>query len=192
MARLQRKKVSFGRSTGLLLVLGLSACGPSGSSDPGVSGSPEASDGVASTQACQPIDLRTPSGERLDLTGTWSGDGALFFVAQDGDCVAWEELSEEETRPLGDRFRRVFSGNLRADLTVAGTFAMIYVQPGWIVPGAGFVVPRSGEAVYEVVFDQDGAFTLEGPARESVDFGEFETVVLTRISTSTAIPDSSP
>jgi hypothetical protein len=168
----------------------LSACGLSASSDAGLSEGPEVSSGAAVTQACASIDLRTPSGDGLDLTGTWSGDGALFFVAQDGDCVHWEELSGTEGGPLGERFRRVFSGTLREDFTVSGTFGMIYVQPGWIVPAPGYDVPRSGEAVYEVVFDEEGAPTLEGPARESVDYGAFETVVLTRISTSTAIPPS--
>jgi hypothetical protein len=141
------------------------------------------------TRACEPIALRTPAGERLDLTGTWFGDDALFLIAQEGDCVAWEELSNDPEP--GSRFRRVYSGRLSTDFTVDGTFVVIYVVPGLVAPGAGFVFPRSGDAEYRIIVEQVGgeeAITLAGPSRESTDFGVFETVVLTRISTSTALP----
>ena len=35
--------------------------------------------------ACQPIDISAPSGERVDLTGTWESGGLLFYIYQDAD-----------------------------------------------------------------------------------------------------------
>lgn len=166
----------------------LAACGAIPLASPLESGASVPSEAVGTT-SCQPIELLTPSGQQLDLTGTWSGDSALFFVAQEGDCVAWEELSQGPE--LGSRFRRVFSGRLATDFTVAGTFVVTYASPQWVVPGAGFVVPRSGEAEYQVSIEVDGleeTITLTGPSRESTDFGVFETVTLIQMSPSTAYP----
>lgn len=171
------------------LLVGCSASTSPGAEGP--SGSASAIIDPGPADVCSPIDLRTPSGSRLDLTGTWTGDDARFFVAQFGDCVFWEELSAEENRPLGERFRRLFAGQLRADFTIAGRFGITYLDPNWLQPAPGYVVPRWGEAVYRVVIHQDGGsdvVTLEGPARESNDFRSFRTVVLTRISTSTDLP----
>lgn len=172
------------------VILGMILIGCSASSSPAASGPVPASAPAGEDEACAAIDLRTPSGERLDLTGTWRADDARFFVAQFGDCVWWEELSAEENGPLGERFRRLFAGHLQADFTVIGRFGMIYIDPSWIIPAPGFVVPRSGEAVYRVVIRQEGGtelITLEGPARESTE-GSFRTIVLTRIASGTELP----
>ena len=70
-------------------VLVLAACS-SGSAAPSEAGS-SATPGPPSTGGaeCRPIDLRSPQGVRVDLTGTWSSDGFDHHVRQTGDCVWW-------------------------------------------------------------------------------------------------------
>jgi hypothetical protein len=81
----------------------------------------------AAADACEPIDISTTSGERVDLTGTWQqvGDGPLYYVSQDADCVwiAGAFVSAEGSEPFsyGD-FTYSFHGHLRPDLTVLGRF----------------------------------------------------------------------
>lgn len=175
----------------LLLPLLLTGCA-AGNTASGGSMQPSAASSMGpSNERCPPVDLRTPSGVGIDLTGTWTGDQAIFLVAQIGDCVWWEELSAQGNRAPGERFRRVFSGKLQSDFTIVGRFAMIYVDPTWAVPAPGYSIPREGEAVYHLVIRQEGSaevLTLEGPARESVDFESFRTVVLTQISDDTKWP----
>ncbi len=67
---------------------------------------------------CATIDLRSPTGERVDLTGEWAatgvlaGDGEVAWLKQIGDCVygsvvgAW--LSEETIANLSGRARTDF------------------------------------------------------------------------------------
>lgn len=82
------------RSPFLALVLLLAACaGPSSPADP--SGEPTSPvDGVDTAglpPGCDPLDLRSPTGERVDLTGEWdgtglAGEGARLWIKQIGDC----------------------------------------------------------------------------------------------------------
>ncbi|MGH2488989.1 MAG: hypothetical protein ACRDFR_05175, partial [Candidatus Limnocylindria bacterium] len=64
------------------------SAGPS-NAEPSASLSP----GLGLPRGCQTIDLRGPTGERIDMTGEWSGggvlvgDGEVAWLKQIGDCV---------------------------------------------------------------------------------------------------------
>jgi hypothetical protein len=90
MTRLRRS------TAGLLALVALAACSGSASLEP--SGSAASSSRGLTGQfpaGCEPIDLRGPDGERLDLSGTWAGMGATAlavetetaYLNQIGDCV---------------------------------------------------------------------------------------------------------
>jgi hypothetical protein len=77
-------------------LLALAACTSTPSAEPSASAASSA--GGLSGQlpaGCDPIDLRGPDGERVDLTGTWAGTGAnalaieneTAYLNQIGDCV---------------------------------------------------------------------------------------------------------
>jgi hypothetical protein len=88
------------------------------------SASPEASDGAISgsdepaAATCEPLDLRLPSGEPLDLTGTWLGnDTGLYQVRQSGECVWWVGQTTS--------FLHVLQGTVARGLTVSATWATV-------------------------------------------------------------------
>jgi hypothetical protein len=70
---------------------------------------------------CADIDLRSPSGERLDLSGTWHGDdNAYWLFFQVGDCV-WATATDlyfEDYYTV-----QALRGTLLTDLTVSVEFA---------------------------------------------------------------------
>jgi hypothetical protein len=107
----------------LLTLAGCSLPTPSGDGSP--SPSPEPT-GSAASVLRQPIDLRTPQGERIDLTGTWQGGGTFHEVRQAGDCVWWVGSSSLPEEELGSAWLLTFTGRLGADFTLRGAWADIY------------------------------------------------------------------
>jgi hypothetical protein len=101
---------------------------------PAVSLAPTPSLAPAS-DACQPIDIRDQSDERVDLTGTWQqvGGGPLFYVSQEGDCV-WIagsfESGAEGSFVLLDGLHYAFDGHLRPDFTVHGHWVILILELG--------------------------------------------------------------
>lgn len=172
----------------LLAAALLAACsasvGPTGS-EPSATSSAAA---VADPE-CKPIDLRTPSGDQINLTGTWQGYEALHFVRQYGDCVWWEELTTApEDEPLGHIYRSVFFGRLQTDFTLVGRWADIYTGN---LPNGAPVIPSSGETVWEIVIQSEGTtelITLRGLLRFADADGIRATLVLSRVDAGTAFP----
>ena len=105
---------------GLALVGLGAACTPtSGSAAPSASvPEPTAAPADTATAECQPLDLVLPSGEPLDLTGSWQGnDLGPYQLRQFGDCLWW--VGQNATYTL------LFFGRLDADFTVAGNWGAI-------------------------------------------------------------------
>jgi hypothetical protein len=175
------------RCGSLVLVALLAACSASvGATDSEPSATSSAA--AVADRACNPIDLRTPSGQRIDLTGTWKGYETLHFVRQYGDCVWWEELTALQDEPLGNIYRSVFFGRLQTDFTLVGQWADIYTG---ILPNGAPVIPSNGEAVWEIIIESEGTAevtTLRGLWRFPDADGIRPTIVLTRVDAGTALP----
>jgi hypothetical protein len=102
----------------------LSACTPAGSTP---SLAPTSSPQTG-TSDCPNIDLRSPSGERVALTGTWvtEREGArsgVYFVHQVGECVwfagSFPWPGDASHGPLGF-VTVVFRGRVRSDFSITG------------------------------------------------------------------------
>lgn len=112
------------------------------------SGSPLESAGASSERAaldCTPLDLRMPSGELIDLTGTWEGGATVHYVRQIGDCVWWIALSDWPDQALGDFYSITFSGHLSPDFTLQGNFAAI-LRPNMV----GVPISPRGHVKFEI------------------------------------------
>ena len=95
---------------------------------PAASIAPSPSTTQTTANGCESIDVRTPSGERVDLTGTWQvvGVGPLYYVSQIADCVWIAGVFRSEDEPLtllGLDY--AFDGHLRPDLTVRGRWGSL-------------------------------------------------------------------
>ena len=84
--------------------------------------------GDAAVGRCAPVDLRTPTGERIDLTGTWvtekegtRGGG----IRQIGDCLWWSGGYPDPSEDAGRSYYQinVFRGTIDTDFTVDGEWA---------------------------------------------------------------------
>ena len=176
------------RCGSLVLVALLAAC--SAAAGPATS-EPSATSSAAAVAepACKPIELRTRSGQRIDLTGTWEGYEALHFVRQYGDCVWWEEFTAvPNDEPLGYIYRSVFFGRLQTDFTLVGQWADIYTGT---LPNGAPVIPSNGEATWEIIIQPEGTtevITLRGLWRFPDADGIRPPIVLTRVDAGTALP----
>jgi hypothetical protein len=160
MARLQRK----GRGPALrsrlttvvaVALLGLAACNlvsPAPSVGPTLT--PDPSPAAASLD-CGEVTLLSPQGNRVDLTGTWTGGSTLFYVRQIGECVWWIGLSNWPGQSPGDFFSHTFAGRLGvegSDFVIRGEWASI-VRPS---SGMGYRAPYERLIVFEVAFEPVG------------------------------------
>lgn len=128
------------------------------SSSPGTSADPDAS--AEAPQACSNIDLRTPSGERIDLNGSWaiSDRKTIAYVYQSGSCVWWvggfatsETPQEYQFDGLGWR-TMVFRGEIASDFTVSGDWSTVRGGP----------TTTWGTATMQITWDGNGeTITLE-------------------------------
>lgn len=102
-----------------LIAVVLTACSPAatGSSGPSASAAAPSPSAVAQS-GCQPLDLLLPSGDPLDLTGSWVGDDlGPYQFRQFGDCLWF--VGQNAT------YSYVFFGHVALDLTVSGSWATI-------------------------------------------------------------------
>lgn len=104
----------------------VAACSPATSASPSGT-SPLATQPIAAD--CRAVDLRTPSGSTLDLTGTWTGGNTLHDIRQLGDCVWWVGRSTWPNQDLGSAWRNVFFGHVHADFTLTGEWVDVYRDP---------------------------------------------------------------
>lgn len=108
------------------VVLTVSSCGPPSTATS--SGDPTTTVGATATD-CPNIDLRSPQGERVDLTGTWGTEregtrGGIYFIRQIGSCVWFAgafpgPLETDDLGPLGF-LTVVFHGEVTNDFTISG------------------------------------------------------------------------
>lgn len=78
-------------------------------------------------RVCARSELRTPSGEILDLTGTWLGDSGTYWTfAQVGDCIWATALDHYLLPPDSHDFywQWFIRGTLHPDYTVSVDFAV--------------------------------------------------------------------
>ncbi len=107
----------------LILTGALAACAsPSGTpAQSPVQSGPAATSGempVSGIADCQPLDLLLPSGEPLDLTGSWEGnDLGPYQMRQFGDCLWW--IGQSAT------YSMLFFGRVNSDFTVAGPWSTV-------------------------------------------------------------------
>jgi len=126
-----------GSSLKLVVVLLLVGC--TATSAPGTPSSSTSTPSATAAEACAPIDLRLPSGERIDLTGTWHGAQSIVFVRQEGSCVWWIALSDYPGHELGAQYMVMFRGDIALDFTLTGEWMYVVPLPGISNQRRGFV-----------------------------------------------------
>ena len=87
---------------------------------------------------CDPIDLRGPSGERIELDGTWTEVGTAgqlmtWWIRTEGDCV-WGAGSIEDVPPGGTFEARPdhvqsLRGRIGSDFVIAGEIVWLGEPP---------------------------------------------------------------
>lgn len=117
----------------LLALLLLCACTRSTQPSPSVEPSRSVSPSAAAIlpPGCEPIDLRSPTGERLDLTGTWFEDaeGApmTWRIKTQGDCVWGVGIVEDI--PFDEAFDaaniQTLRGHLGTDFVIEGEIVLM-------------------------------------------------------------------
>ncbi len=110
-------------AVGLALVGLLAGCSLASSPSAIPTGSPAIPSASAEARAsCKPLDLRLPSGELVDLTGSWLGDDlGPYEFRQFGNCLWF--VGQNAT------FSYVFYGHLTADFTINGVWATLSASP---------------------------------------------------------------
>ena len=84
-----------------------------------------------------------PSGDQLDLTGTWQGARSVTFIRQVGSCVSWISLSDNPNQELGAWAMAAFRGEIGSDFTLSGAWM-------WIVRPSGLGGPMEGSVTFEI------------------------------------------
>jgi hypothetical protein len=80
---------------------------------------------AAAVEVCPRLDLRAPTGQRLDLGGRWlANDGGSYFLSQDESCLFWMGQSPPSGDvPAGGNWTNVFSGRILSSFVVAGPWS---------------------------------------------------------------------
>jgi hypothetical protein len=102
---------------------------------PGASAAPTSTTGESAADPCSTFDIRSPAGEIVDLTGTWSSDhNLLYYAFQTGDCLwitgGFETSATEDIWRFGGL--GPWTTSFRGRLTAVGT-AFRYEQHSTIV-----------------------------------------------------------
>lgn len=108
---------------------------------------------------CSGQEMRMPSGDLLDLSGTWEGGSTTFFLRQHNHCVWWMGVSAYPNQAPGDCFTNTFAGRLGDDFSLRGEWASIVVGGGEC---AGTTNAGSAEGLVTLTldFDCDGCANL--------------------------------
>lgn len=151
------------------------------------SGSPPETEPASSTietsaDECQPIDLRGPDGETVDLTGTYSGAvNGLYIVKQTASCLAMEALSAYPGEPLGYRWRFVFTGVVQSEFSVSGRWMWVYTRSVQDATNDVF------DLALQIGFEDDGSPTVSFSSVAMGHEDEFS-MTISRINTDTVLP----
>ncbi|MEK6191452.1 MAG: hypothetical protein AABM41_03895 [Chloroflexota bacterium] len=135
------------------------------------SASPSAAEPSATTAAvsglppgCETIDLRSPTGERIDLNGEWTGSATLFnasevaLLNEVGGCVYGSVTGVD---PDGSEVISNLSGRLSSDFTIE--FEVVIVYQHTVFPFGEY-----STMVMFIEWDDDGRIRL----REDRETGE--------------------
>lgn len=128
---------SSGGATVAMILLMLVAC-TSGGQAPLADGSPitrNETNGSGRETECPSVELRGPDGRALDLSGTWIGIGERGASTRRGtyefnllnSCLAWVGQSAEEGEAAGTSWVNVFIGEVNADFTMSGSWAVVSI-----------------------------------------------------------------
>jgi hypothetical protein len=112
---------------------------------------------------CEPIVLRSPSGERVDLDGIWVQDAVgnakamKWWLWSFGDCL-WgagmnESYSEEGIGGTADQVQ-AFRGTIRDDFSIEAEMVLLGPHPAFENP------IREAEVRILISIDEDGGITL--------------------------------
>ena len=97
---------------------------------------------MGAVDTCPDLDLRSPSGDVVDVSGTWYGnDAAYWSFVQVGTCV-WATATDYYVNDLW--LQAYFRGALDSDFTIPGEFAYAGLERA------------VGHATLEVQFDATG------------------------------------
>jgi hypothetical protein len=132
------------------LLVGCTTSPSPGSEGPSAAASPII--GSGSEDTCSPIDLRSPTGERIDLTGTWEGGLFVHHVRQVLDCVWWIGYARWPGTEPGELATLTFFGRLASDFTLSGNWTTIVRPSG---PSAYYDGPQEGDVAFTIRFDRD-------------------------------------
>jgi len=106
-------------------VLLLASCDALGPSSPTNSPTTSAAASPVANE-CPAIDLRTPRGARIDLTGAWAGGVTFHEARQEGSCVWWVGSSNWPGDEVGSAWLLTFSGHLSSDFQLTGEWVEIF------------------------------------------------------------------
>lgn len=149
------------------LALMVWGCTPATSQSPSVQESASASEEVTGLPpGCQPIELRDPNGERIELDGRWtvvrsppSGPLMTWWLFTQGDCV-WgagqvDDVGAISTSPNPDKVQSL-SGHIGSDFTITGDILWLGPPP----PAMPFQLVRYSPLEMFIEFGDSGAVLL--------------------------------
>jgi hypothetical protein len=151
---------------GLLLLM--SGCGPLTSPSP--SDQPSASPSEAALSGlppgCGPIELRGPSGKRVELDGQWIevdrvGEPMTWWIRTQGDCVWGNGLADVET--LGPHQVQGLSGVIGSDFVITGEILMLGPSDEATTPYSPLRMLIEFGAADEIFLREDRRPTVQGP-----------------------------
>ena len=146
----------------LMVVIGLVTACASAPAAPGASPSfaepvPSVNTARGLPPGCETIDLRGPTGERIDLTGEWNGSTTLFLNATEvallnevGGCVYGSATGVD---PDGSEVISNLSGRLSSDFTIE--FEVVIVYQHTVFPFGEY-----STMVMVIEWDDDGRIRL--------------------------------
>jgi hypothetical protein len=111
---------------------------------------------------CETIDLRSPTGERIDLTGPWAGSGELAntieraWLNQIGDCVYGSVLGGafvRDAESLVEASLTNLSGRVGSDFTIEFDVVMVFQD-------ARFAFNEYSAMAMVIEWDSDGRIRL--------------------------------
>jgi len=112
---------------------------------------------------CEPIDLRSPAGEAVDLNGIWiqdekgGGRPAKWWIRTLGDCIwgtgIFDDYTEDEFSARADSVQGL-QGRVGNDFVIDSTIVLLGPYPTWAV------LQLLAEVRLLIEFDADGQIIL--------------------------------
>jgi len=181
----QPARLSRGIALTAATLLGIAACNlgsPAPSVGPTLTPGPPP---AAALLDCDQLNLLSPRGTQVDLTGTWEGAIFIHHVRQIGGCVWWIGYGRWPGTEPGDVATLTFLGKLTSDFTLTGGWTTI-VRPN--IPSLYYGGPQAGSVAFLIGFDPDtGAATTLTRVGAGRILAEYPSDVLSLVG---PLPDS--